>query len=159
MDLSQLPWKDIITVAAASVGAVLGIINLLNTLNQKKVRLVVRPSQAFFSNHDRKMIAIEVINFCAYPITIQEVGFTSDGKLADRSGRVAITKPIMFDEKPLPRRLEPREAVTVYCELGDIAAHAAAGRKIGKAYARTACEEYSYGDSPALRQMVKQMTL
>jgi hypothetical protein len=46
MNIEALPWKDITTFGLASVGAVLGVLNTWNSLSQRRVRLVVRPTSA-----------------------------------------------------------------------------------------------------------------
>jgi hypothetical protein len=55
--------------------------------------------------------------------------------------------PFVVDNKPWPRRLEPRESVTVYF-LGNYKFP----RNLGRAYATTDCDVQRFGDSPALQK-------
>lgn len=147
-ELSQMPWKDIVTISAASVGAILGIMNTWNAMNQKRVRLKVVPSFAFTTPGMAEMFAIEVINLSSFPVTVHEIGFTLDSNRANRGPRAAIPIPFFPDQKPWPRRLEAREAVTGYFETpSDMLG------KIGQAYAKTSCGEVRYGTNPALKQL------
>ncbi|WP_112662188.1 hypothetical protein [Microvirga flavescens] len=93
------------------------------------------------------MFAIEVLNSSNFALTVDEVGFTLNGNTIKKGERAAITKPIIIDGKPWPRRLEARESVSLYFYLPD------PSDPIGWAYARTACGEVRYGDSPALKQL------
>ena len=40
--LTNLPWKDFVTLGAAVLGAALGIMNTWSSVNQRRVRLAVR---------------------------------------------------------------------------------------------------------------------
>ena len=120
MNIEALPWKDIITIALASVGAALGIMNTWNALSQRRVRLVVRPTYALDPNGSRPpMLSISVTNLSSFPMTINEVGFTGP-KGAKRGKRAMITRPHVIDGKPWPRRLGSREAVSLYFGLEDV---------------------------------------
>ena len=56
-------WKDIVTIGLASVGAVLGVMNTWNTISQRRVRLIVRPTYAYHSaGGDIPLISISVTN-------------------------------------------------------------------------------------------------
>ena len=148
--------KDIFTLCFAAVGAVLGVINTVHNLNQKRVRLKVIPKYAFPVSAQgelgQEMACIEVVNLSTFAVTITEVGFTIDGH--PRKGkRAALPQPLLFDGKPWPRRLEPRQSVSTYFELHKLP------RKIGKAYAFTDCLETELGDSPALAQLRDKLCL
>ena len=148
-----VPWKDIVTIAMAGIGAVLGIINTLHQLNLNRVKLRVVPKSAVASggvmihNRDEHLRGsgpcIEVINLSAFPVTISEVGYTLTGTKL----RAGVGNPALFDGKPWPRRLEPRESVTAYVVEPRYAA------RIKKAFARTECGVTRYGTSPALKQL------
>ena len=144
LDLSAL--KEFLTVSAAGVGAVLGIMNTWNAISNKRVRLRVRPSRSISIPDGVSGVAIDVVNMSSFPVTITEVGFTKGGNKINRIGRYAIVNPIIIDGKPWPRRLDSRESVSAYSQHP-------VGQDIGKAYAKTSCGEVRYGDSPALRQM------
>jgi hypothetical protein len=155
-----MTWKDVATFSIAGIGAVLGVINLLHLLDRSRVKLRVVPKSGFkgpgrvYTHRDKWMPdsfpCIEVINLSDFAVTIEEVGFTLP-HTADR--RVASCSPLVLDNKPWPRRLEPRESVTAYLDPEGLHAD------IGKAYAETACGERRFGTSPAfkeLRQLLKQ---
>lgn len=148
MSFDPLSWKDYVTEAAAAVGAALGLMNTWNGLNQRKVRLRVRPAHAFGVPDGRHMVSIEVINLSTFPLTITEVGFTLDNNRLDVGERAAMAPPILIDGGIWPRKLQPREAVTGLCYPEQLQ-----WQRVGKAYARTACEEVRYGTSPALKSM------
>ncbi len=148
-ELSALPWKDYITLGAALLGAGLGIMNTWHAISARRVRLRVRPSFAI-GPAGQQMFSIEVVNLSSFPLTISEVGFSLDWRDIDRGSRAAVTMPIVIDRKPWPRRLEAREAVSLYFDPPD---PGRGGKMIGKAYAQTSCGEVCYGTSPALRQL------
>lgn len=132
-------------MGAAIVGAVLGIMNTWNAMNQRKVRLRVRPAYAITTINGAVGFSIEVTNLSTFPVTITEVGATLPG-----GKRLLITDPSFADKGSWPRRLEARTVVTAYFEATDLAV---AGQRIRKVYACTACGEFRYGSSPALRQL------
>lgn len=144
IELSAL--KDFLTIGAASVGAVLGIMNTWNAISQKRLKLRVTPCHALTVPHGEWGFSIEVLNLSAFPVTIIEAGLTTDSFIARKGKRYPMMNPIVVDNKPWPRRLEPRESVSLYAETPCY-------KNIGQAYARTACGEFRYGDSPALKQI------
>lgn len=152
--LDTLPWKDYLTTAAAVLGAALGIMNTWNAINQRRVRLRVRPLHTVAVPTGAEGFAIEVTNLSAFAVTIEEVGFALHWR-GVKSPRAVVAYPELFDGKPWPRRLESREAVTVRFPLRDMEEHR--GRKLGKAYASTACGISRYGDSPALDGLRKRL--
>jgi hypothetical protein len=137
--------KDVITIGAASVGAVLGVMNTWNAMNQRRVRLRVTPVFVTTTEVDPLGVAIEVINLSTFPLTVAEVGFSAGG---DR--RVPVQAPQFSDNKSLPRRVESREAISAM--FGPAGFNPPPGVKLGHAYARTACGRTIYGSSPAGRQ-------
>lgn len=147
--IEALSWKDIFTIATASVGAVLGVLNYWNQLSQRRVRLIVRPLYAQPTNGGPTMFAVEVTNLSAFAITVAEVGLTGWAG-AKNGARSAIVMPILIDNKPWPRRLEPRSAVSGYFDPRELRPDP---KMFSKAYAKTECGVYVYGRSPALRQL------
>lgn len=141
-----MDWINIITFGIALLGAVLGILNTWVTLDQRRVRLRVRPAYAIAVPNGETGFSIEVTNLSQFPLTVTEVGFMLPGRK-----RAMIASPVFVDGKGWPRRMEPREAVTAYFDPTDIPRANAA--HIGKAYAHTACGEFAYGTSPALKQL------
>ena len=141
-------WKDAITFGIALLGAVLGILNTWNAMSARRVRLRVKPAHAF-SDAGGVGFCIEIVNLSSLPVTVREVGFTLRGA----KHRAAIVRPILIDDKPWPRRLEAREAVTAYFERPNERGH-----RLGKAYAALSSGEVRYGSSPALKQLRDELT-
>ncbi|MEZ2346875.1 hypothetical protein [Terriglobus sp. RCC_193] len=150
--------KDGITLALGTLGAVLGVINTWNAINQRRVKLRVVPKTAYFAR-DRnaylvhrdgmdsgEMGCIEVINLSSFPVPIQEIGFTINGKIG-KNPRQAVLQPITIDHQPFARILQPHQSVTGYFDCARLSAD------IGRAYARTDSDEVAYGSSPALRYL------
>lgn len=152
------------------LGAALGIINTWNQVSKNRLRLRVRPYLAVvrqMGNGQNVAIArhsgepfppgavahlcVEVVNLSNFAVTISEIGFGKP-KLRDRRHIM-----IPFDRygDQLPKRLEPRESMSVYgapeAELSPSIARTA------KAYARTSCGGYAYGTSPAFREYVREL--
>jgi hypothetical protein len=150
MNLDALPWKDMTTIGLAALGAGLGVMNTWNALSQRRVRLVVRPTYAVDPNGQRPtMLSIAVTNLSSFPMTINEVGYT--GKARAKGGkRAVIAQPHVIDGKSWPRRLESREAVSLYFGLEGIPRDPSL---LAWAYAGTECGVYAYGTSPALDQL------
>ena len=148
--LQANPVKDILTIGAASVGAVLGIMNTWNAMNQRRVRLRVTPTFVLTAQGDPLGVSIEVINLSAFPLTVSEVGFS-----AGRGRRIPILAPKFLDNGTFPRRLESREAMSAMFGPGDF--EAPRGIKVGDAYARTACGRTIYGGSPAGKKFSAMM--
>ena len=141
--------KDVITIAIAVVGAVLGIINTWQALDQRRVRLRVVPKMAYpfvGGEFGETMGCIEVVNLSAFPVRISEIGFTIDGD-PRKNKRLAITEPLTADRQPFARTLPSRHSVTGNFGLNMI------GPEIRKAYAVTDCHEVAY------QSVVKVMAL
>ena len=143
---------DTVTIILATVGTVLGCVNTVVLLNNRRVCLKVVPQSSFvegdgiWSNRTRHMagahVCIEVINLSEFPVTITEVGYTMPSHK-----RLSITKPILLDGKGWPRKLEPRDSVSVYADVSEIPAG------VRKSFARTACGVMRFGSSPALEHL------
>ncbi len=153
--LEALQLKEYATFGIALLGAVLGIMNTWNAISQKRVRLRVRPLLAIPKPNGANMFCIEVVNLSAFSVVIHDVGFTTNWRGVRKGRRLAVLSPILHDGKPWPRRLESRDAVSVYFPPGDVVKHS---KRIRKAYARTACGEVAYGASPALKQLRDAIT-
>lgn len=145
--------KDFLTIGCAALGATLGVINTVTSLNQRRVKLRVNPKlsvrneRGVFSQRMELLPggtpAVEVINFSAFPVTIAEAGF----KLKGEKGRVVPRPPFVTDDKPWPRRLDSRESVTVH-----FWGNYTFPRNLDRAYATTDCEVVRHGDSPAMKK-------
>lgn len=144
--LKEIPWKDILTIALASVGAVLGVINTWNAINQHRVRLRVNPALAFAPDGAPLALSIEIVNLSAFPITLTELGF----KLS-RAKKIPMLDAASLDGKSLPRRLEAREAAVFLLNVQALSQ--ARGLHLTKAYVRTACGRVKTGSSPAFRDI------
>lgn len=106
-------------------------------------KIGVKPAFAVPTNGALPMFSIEVVNLSSFPVTLAEVGFT-----VGRNRRAVVVNLATSDRKPLPRRIEAREAVSCYFDIGSIGTN-----KLGKAYARLSSGEFRYGSSPALKQL------
>lgn len=136
-----------ITLAIAILGAVLGVINTWIGLDKSRVKLRVAPAHAIpvGGADPRLRFSLTITNLSAFEVTIEEAGI-----LYSRSTkRGSLTQPVLADGGAWPRRLEPRSSVTLYSQRPG----AVDGRRIGVAYARTACGVTRTGNSPALRQI------
>ena len=134
-----------ITLAIALVGAILGVITTWITVNNTRVKLMVRPKVVVpgGSADPRIRVCIEVSNLSAFAVTVDEVGFFMHGT----ERRLAFVRPVLADGGPWPRRLEPRSAVTVYAQQPE------AQSRIRSGYARTQCGVVRRGITPALKQI------
>lgn len=146
-------WNEAITLGIALLGAVLGLMNTWQAISAGRVKLRVKPAFAIGYPHGESMFSIEVVNLSSFPVTISEVGLTLGGNSLGQQ-RAAVTQPIMIDGGQWPRRLEAREAVSLYFDPSSMGR---SGKAIGRAYARTACGEARYGTSGALRQFRDMM--
>jgi len=142
-----------ITVILATIGAVLGLINTIDLLSKKHLRLRVIPAHAFgvgSLKHLGDMIAIEITNFSEFPVTVCQVGF----RMKSTKDSIVIINPIVSDGKPFPRKLEKRESVSVYIQKSDIDPESFC--RVTRAYAKTACGVTKEGTSPALKQIIAE---
>lgn len=146
MDLTLMPWKDIVTVGAAALGAGLGIMNTWNSMSQRQLRLRVTPAFALTPQGDPIGFSIEVINLSSFPITVAEVGFGLGW-----GRRAPIQRPSFLNGAHLPVRLETREAASIYFDPTEFMLPK--GMRLGPAYVRTACGNIIRGDSPARKQL------
>src|ERR1051325_1952455 len=98
--LISVSWKDIITIGAASVGAVLGVMNTINAMSQQRMRVRVTPAFITTPQGEPMGFSIEVINLSAFPVTVAEVGFSVGG-----NRRVPVQSPRFLDGGTFPCRL------------------------------------------------------
>jgi len=156
--------REVVTISIAVVGAILGIINTVFAVWQKRVRLRVRVMMAFDPADEdlgsdglprEQSIAVEVTNLSGFPVTIQTVGFVLDSWLRRMMKRVPVVKLMAGDspgylmiknpqitgralpERTLPARLDSRESLVA---LGNPGAHEKADfRRVRRGFALTAC--------------------
>ena len=143
----------VITFSIAVLGAILGVLNTWNSMNQRKVKLRVVPAHAIIHGELERHFMIEVLNLSSFPVVVSEVGFTLNGNSINKNKRAAISRPELIDGGSWPRKLEPRTSVGCYFKLSEVQNDAL---NIGKAYASTQCGEARYGISPALKQIIRE---
>jgi hypothetical protein len=143
---STFEIKDVITIAIATVGAVLGVINMWRAISRDKPKLKLIPKHAFpFGGVDERInFCIEAVNLSPFPLTVVEIGFEHVGTKT----RSALVGPILLDHGTWPRVLEPRTSVSVYARGDAINIK----NRIKRAYAKTACGLTFRGTSGALKQ-------
>jgi hypothetical protein len=136
----------LVTFAIAVLGAVLGLFNTWQAVDQSRVKILVIPKHLVVLNGDESLkCCIDIINLSAFPVSIDDAGFFYKG--TDR--RAAIVDPMFQDGGRWPRRLEPRSSITVFSKLPE----PLAGHPVRCAYARTQCGRVATGSSPALKQI------
>jgi hypothetical protein len=166
----ELELKDVVTMVAAAVGAVLGIYNFFHGRTLESVRLRVVSKAASFrgksadgrdfylsSEHEYSLdglraadtLSMEIINLSKFAVTVDDVG------LVPRSPtRMALAYPILHDGGAWPRKLEPRESVTFYFDSTRLLELKSIGT-VKKANASTVCGHTAFGTSGALRDLVR----
>jgi hypothetical protein len=144
----DVTWQEAVTFSLATLGAVLGILNTRQAMRRDQVRMRVRPLSVVALDSSSLNFGIEVVNLSAFALTVQEVGFTLDGRWAELGERAVVLQPRTSDLGPWPRRMESREAITLYFDARKVQ-----NPRIGRAYVKTACGEYVYGTTPALKSL------
>lgn len=155
MSTSQNMTLAVAIVGAATglLGAVLGIINTWKSIGRERVKLRIVPKVAEVhapGQDPTPRMCIEAVNMSCFPITISGVGFSTHSR-----SQLVVAQPIVLDGKPWPRRLEPREAVTVYLspqlmlEPKMLLAKAA--------YVKTDCGITKEGTGPALASYIEEL--
>jgi hypothetical protein len=145
--LPSMSWTDLVTLGIAVLGAGLGLLNTWQSWHRDRLRLRVTPVNVV-SVDGRFNFGIEIANLSTFPVSLNEVGFTLDGRSARRGDRMIIPSPIPGDGGPWPRRLEAREAMSLYFDGRGVEAS-----RIGRAYVKTASGEFVYGSSGALTNL------
>ena len=143
-------WLPYATLAIALVGAALGMINTWHTVNQKRVRLQVIPSHLISPYDPDTDFSIEVRNLSGFAVTLNEEGFVLGSAKGDLPRRIIPPSMRALDGGSWPRRLEPRESISLAFSKASLAR---VSERIGLAYARSACGRTFYGDSPAIIQI------
>ncbi len=153
--------KDVIILIIAVIGAVLGIVNFIISRSKDKVKLKVFPKLSCFLENDLKestkttvvsRVCIEVVNLSDFPVTVQEVGFTTN--IYTEGGRLSfMDKKIAQEKGTLPKRMESRTSIVVYHPSPDIFKDSL--EKITGAYASTQCGLEFKGKNKAWLKLVK----
>ena len=142
-----MTWPAAITLAIAVLGAVLGMLNTWNSINDRRVRIRVVPKWSIAPGFSG--MAIEVVNLSAFAITISEIGFTIGRSRGPLPRRAPIPGQMFVDGTDLPIKLDRHGSFsgTFYTDgLEDL--------DIGKGYALTTSGVIRYGKSPALKQWI-----
>jgi hypothetical protein len=169
-DVSNLSIiKDVVIAIAAFTGMGLGLFNLWSEKQKDKVKLEVIPKSVknkgvstsgqqfiittandFIFDQELPLFAFEVINHSKFDVTINEIGFFN----SKTNGRYSIPEPILKDSGKWPRKLEPRESVTLYADLSSIfdIEHLPF---VTSAFAVTSCNHTETGVSESLIQLVR----
>ena len=169
MDVTLSNIKDTIIALAAFIGMGLGFYNLWSEKQKNKVKLEVIPKSVkdkehhidgqqltltttneFNINNSHGLYAFEVINHSGFNITVSEIGFLN----SKGNDRASIPSPVIYDGGKWPRKLEPRESVTLYADLDSILKMKNAAY-INSAFAITTCKHMEKGTSESLVQLVK----
>lgn len=151
--MTEITIFQAVTLAIALLGAALGLINTWHTLDKNRVKLRVVPKRAipYGAADPRISLCIEVTNLSSFPLTIDEVGIFFKG--TDR--RAAVVTPVLPDNGPWPRRLEPRSSISAYSQLPE----PRKGRRMRCAYARTQCGRTVEGNSPAFKKIAEEQNV
>ena len=145
--MSNITTFQAVTLAIATIGAVLGIINLWRAIDQNRVKLKVVPARvtAFGRAPQNIRFCVQVTNLSQFAVTVDDAGVHYHG--TDKRG--SIIAPFFADDGPWPRRLEPRSSLSIYSEIPE----SSTGHKIKCAYATTQCGHTQTGTSPALKEI------
>lgn len=167
---------DYVTVGAALLGAALGIVNTIWALWRDRVRLKVVPlwlsnvlteggavvgtvSTEYPDGFERRpdgALGLRVINSGLIEVTVDGVGLTPSGWW-HRMRRSTLIRRTMshdaFGAVQLPRRLAPRESVTLWASPGGHMEGALRGAK--RVYASTACGLDIFATSALLRRAIR----
>lgn len=140
------------------IGTVMGITNFMRALIKDRVKIKVYPQvNVFLENKDEKVepvarVCIEVVNLSDFPVTINDVGFFLNKYF--KNGKVSFLDKQLMHGGKLPKRMEPRSAITVYHPnpgmfMDDV-------EKICGAYATTQCGREFKGNSKAFKKRIFQ---
>ncbi|WP_267381782.1 MULTISPECIES: hypothetical protein [unclassified Sphingomonas] len=140
-----------ITLAIAVLGAVLGILNTWNSINDRRVRLRVTPQWSIAPGFSG--LAIEVVNLSSFAITVTEIGLTIGPSKGTAPSRFVVLGDRIVHGREPPTRLDRRETTSLVFTTIGLEEH-----DIRKAYARTADGSIAYGSSGALRQFLAENT-
>lgn len=160
----------IIGAACGICGTVLGVVNTWSQVSRNRVRLRVVPKMAFMvggrivagtkaTNQLRELVSsqtpsrwcIEVVNLSTFAVTISEVGFAKSNGL-----RHVLVPAEVSNGRSWPARLEPREAVMLYAQIGETPAPQVMRRPY--AYAETDCGVLRFGTSPIFKDYFAAIT-
>lgn len=104
---------DIVTLAIALLGAVLGIFSTWRMWINDRVWVRVKASRGIGINGAPDSLMVDIVNLSSFPVTIVEVGF----HLYGTERRIVLVGPRFTEGGSLPKRLEPRAAATAFRPL------------------------------------------
>jgi hypothetical protein len=144
-----MSYVEAVTLSIAVLGAILGLLNTWRSVDASRMKVKVVPGHALAVGGANPAIRfyIAVTNLSAFPITVDGVGFLYRG--TDKKG--VLVDYLLPEGDRLPKRLEPRSSVSVYCDVPSPLPN----HPIKCAYAATACGETCTGTSPALKQVIR----
>ena len=142
--------KDVVALATASVGAVLGILNSWRLFDRDRVKLKVIP-RGYTVAGGPSGLCIEVVNVGFVAVTLTQVAFD----LRKPRGHMFWFKTDFFKPLDLPYRLDARASVTAYVAPGT--GDDPALREARRALAKTACGRVFYGSSRYFKSYVKHL--
>jgi len=154
MEGRKMTWQAVATLAIATLGAVLGIINTWMSFRRDRVRLSVKLSHALAVPTGVSGYALGVTNVGGQTVVVEEFGFVLKGQGAKTGQRLAVLAPVFADGGSWPRRLAAREVVTGYFVAADLPRFRGG---LGRAYVRTACGRYFYGWTAAIGDLQTEL--
>ena len=142
-----------ITLCIALVGAVLGVINTVHSLNRDRIILRVIPEWTDESSN-RLFLRVKVINLSHIAVSIEEIGFFLSRRR--NSKKIPLTDIIPTDESPFsfPYMLQPKFSVPIIVSDEIIASKEF--KDVKYAYARTSDGSTFKENSSALKQAVNE---
>lgn len=146
-------WLQLVTLAIAIVGAVLGVLNTWRAFSQDRVRLVIKPVYATLVPSGEECLSISIRNLSTFAITVTHIGFTMQG--TDR--HLQLLPLFLQPAGQLPVRLEPRTAFTAFAAPG--ATEVAGMGRADKVYVSTACGQRMLGKRDELAAALHNLSL
>jgi len=102
---------DPFSFGLGAAGTLLGVLNYWRTWEKDRVRVRVRAGVSLSLGHNRTEtgLFVEIVNLSNFPVTITSARFLLDG-----TDWEFILMPPYLNGETLPKRLEPREAVSIF---------------------------------------------
>ena len=136
-----------VTLAIASVGAVLGIMNTWRSFDRDRIRLKVLPHWAIPSAGNPRF-CIKVVNLSYIPVTVTFVYFKM------RTENRNYVFPPSPPGETLPARMEPRSSITIFMPEGAERDPMLADLKY--AHVETACGRAFRRTNGSLKHLIKK---
>ncbi len=138
---------EAVTLSIAVLGAALGVMNTLLSIDRRRVKISLTPKQSIAVggyNASDSQLCFDIVNYSDFPITVSEIGVlhwwtSSRGYIQQYSA--------------LPKKLDRRESYSIYVEKNVL--DPLNGFKAKCVYLKTDCGVMVKGSSPALKQMIK----